>query len=655
MIPRILHHIWLGPRPVPDAWAGAWAAMHPGWEQRIWREDDLEALDMTLRKQYERKVNEGCWPGAADIARLEILKAHGGVYVDIDSRPLRTFEGADFMDADVFAAYEPVASLPGRVANGTIGAVAGADAIDTCIWLIGRMRTLEPAWDTTGGTALTAAMLVHRRCCDVRVLPSRTFYAKDASGRMVPGQEQPFCEHFWSSTNGSYPARAVVLVPRRAGDPVRDRAWEYVKAWWQRDGWTVVEGHHDDGPFNASAARNAAAAAANDWDVAVFADGDTVPASGAVIREAVRLAHERGILVRPFRNYWQLDEAASAEFMATGTVPATGAKRLGETAFGGVNVVSRGLFERVHGYDERFRGWGWEDTAFDATCRVFGGFKRLEGDVYHLWHPISEHRAPDDPQRVANVVLGKRYVAAKNRRKMQALIDERVAAGPVEPTFGLVIITNGRREWIERTVASLEKHVGPFDARLICDDSGDSGYGDWLRQTFPDFTIDAHRHMGHGRAVRHALGAAVRLPVEWVFFCEDDMEFERDVDLRAIANVLRDRPHISQMVIKRQAWFVPELEAGPTVIDRFDPASFTDHDDGNGHAWLEHRLFYSLNPHLVRRTFLRRHHWQGIPNSEHHFSRRLFRDKALAAGMWGKRTDGPWVQHIGLERTGTGY
>src|SRR3990167_7702746 len=104
VIPHRLHHVWLGPRPVPQAWADAWAAAHPGWACRVWREADLAALPMVNRRVYDDFLTRGVWHGAADVARLELLHAEGGVYVDIDSRPLRSFEGAPFMDAGVFAA-----------------------------------------------------------------------------------------------------------------------------------------------------------------------------------------------------------------------------------------------------------------------------------------------------------------------------------------------------------------------------------------------------------------------------------------------------------------------------------------------------------------------------------------------------------------------
>jgi len=91
VIPKRLHHIWVGPRALPTEWVTAWAAMHPGWTTKVWREADLAALPMKNRALFKRQMAAECWHGAADVARLEILYQQGGVYTDVDI--------PDFLDA----------------------------------------------------------------------------------------------------------------------------------------------------------------------------------------------------------------------------------------------------------------------------------------------------------------------------------------------------------------------------------------------------------------------------------------------------------------------------------------------------------------------------------------------------------------------------
>lgn len=213
-VPQILHQIWLGPNPPPSEWIGVWREMYADWTYVLWREDHADRLfEGVSHPAVEAKFRDyqarGHWHGAANVLRAEILLRHGGVYVDVDSRPLVPFTGAAFMDASVFAAYEPnVPDLPGRVANGTIGAETNAPAMATWVRAIAELDAVEPSWDTTGGTSLTAALLLHRRCCDIRVMPPRVFYPRDPHGRLAHGTEDPYTDHFWATTNASYPVPA---------------------------------------------------------------------------------------------------------------------------------------------------------------------------------------------------------------------------------------------------------------------------------------------------------------------------------------------------------------------------------------------------------------------------------------------------------------
>ena len=115
-IPRVFHQIWLGPEPPPrdfDQFRESWREHHPGWELRLWREDDLPG-DLRTRAVYERERQP---VERADILRLELLWRFGGVYLDIDMECLRPIdvlvEGLDFFATEI---------KPGRVTNTVIGA-----------------------------------------------------------------------------------------------------------------------------------------------------------------------------------------------------------------------------------------------------------------------------------------------------------------------------------------------------------------------------------------------------------------------------------------------------------------------------------------------------------------------------------------------------
>jgi len=66
---------------------------------------------------------------------------------------------------------------------------------------------------------------------------------------------------------------------------------------------------------------------------------------------------------------------------------------------GGLLVVSRAAWDRVGGYDERFIGWGHEDSDLHTRLLAEAHWDRIEGQAWHLWHPRDPHRTPE---RMAN-------------------------------------------------------------------------------------------------------------------------------------------------------------------------------------------------------------------------------------------------------------
>ncbi|MGE7370596.1 glycosyltransferase family 32 protein [Neorhizobium sp. NPDC001467] len=87
-VPRKIHQIWIGPRPVPVA-AAAWQrhAEATGYDYALWREDDLRAIGIYGHAVFQSLLDEGDYPGAVDVARYLILAKEGGIYLDCDWYP----------------------------------------------------------------------------------------------------------------------------------------------------------------------------------------------------------------------------------------------------------------------------------------------------------------------------------------------------------------------------------------------------------------------------------------------------------------------------------------------------------------------------------------------------------------------------------------
>lgn len=217
-----------------------------------------------------------------------------------------------------------------------------------------------------------------------------------------------------------------------------------------------------------------------------------------------------------------------------------------------------------------------------------------------------------------------------------------------------VVMTDGRR-YIEHAIDSLETELlGPITRKVIHDDSGDELHRAWLAERFPTWEII-------GTPGRSGFGGAYEAAWKWitanvaerfVFSTEDDFTYNRPVDLEELAAVLDGQPNLVQLALRRQPWNDAERAAGGIVEQH--PEAYAELWDASGRTWLEHRLFFTTNPSLIR-TGLCAGGWPNVPKSEGIFTHRLLRDPAARFGFWGARDSGEWVTHIGAERAGTGY
>ena len=136
-IPKVIHQIWLG-SPYPEKYVAlrdTWLALNPGWEYKLWMEEDIIALKLVNKKQYEKAKNYG---ERSDIARYEILYRFGGLYIDTDFECLRSFD----VFHHCFDFYAGLGFGPEfELCNGLIGAAPGNPILKCAIEKIG---TYEP-------------------------------------------------------------------------------------------------------------------------------------------------------------------------------------------------------------------------------------------------------------------------------------------------------------------------------------------------------------------------------------------------------------------------------------------------------------------------------------------------------------------------------
>lgn len=211
--------------------------------------------------------------------------------------------------------------------------------------------------------------------------------------------------------------------------------------------------------------------------------------------------------------------------------------------------------------------------------------------------------------------------------------------------YTLAVLTHGQSTTLDRAMESFWENVSPWPSEKICVRDGNGrlpGIGD---DHEPWRGVVLVPQQGFCAATRALWRACVTMGTEYVFWLEHDFVFTRALDLRELADVLDDHPTLSQMHLIREPVNDRERKAGGIV-----PMQRADYEQHDG--WMEHRLYHTTNPSLMRRDFMRDNPWPDYDSEcEGKFSWDL-RALGFSTGAWGEGE--PWVEHIG-ERDGFGY
>jgi hypothetical protein len=99
-LPKIIHQIWIGPDPIPKEYQhyiNMMRDMHPDWQHIIWGNKEIfegEFKEDPFLSKWKDQINSEYLLQPAfisDRARLLILEKMGGIYVDVDAKPIKSF------------------------------------------------------------------------------------------------------------------------------------------------------------------------------------------------------------------------------------------------------------------------------------------------------------------------------------------------------------------------------------------------------------------------------------------------------------------------------------------------------------------------------------------------------------------------------------
>lgn len=109
MIPKTVHHMWLGGKPLPEKYVrylDTWKKYNPDFQFKVWRDEDVEKIwEHPELKQFKELFQKASLIEQCDVARYAVLYLEGGVYSDLNVECYKPIE--PLLHRDLGLAYEP--------------------------------------------------------------------------------------------------------------------------------------------------------------------------------------------------------------------------------------------------------------------------------------------------------------------------------------------------------------------------------------------------------------------------------------------------------------------------------------------------------------------------------------------------------------------
>lgn len=206
MIPKKIHYCWFGGNPKPEIverCMESWRKFCPDWEIVEWNEENYDVRSVAFMSEaYDAKK----WAFVSDVARLDIIYRHGGVYMDTDVElfapldPLTTY--------DAFFAFESERSINSGVG---FGAVKNHPAVQRMLDIYsdkhfpkdGKLRTvLCPQFNTAALTAMYPTLRLDGKSQEI-----------EGVRMMTCGEYQSLVKHHGTASWGDGPKLKITGRP----------------------------------------------------------------------------------------------------------------------------------------------------------------------------------------------------------------------------------------------------------------------------------------------------------------------------------------------------------------------------------------------------------------------------------------------------------
>jgi mannosyltransferase OCH1-like enzyme len=98
MMEKIIHQIWVGPYEMPDREKGfveKMKQMNPDWEHILWTDKNLPELPDAVRIRCDMFLTQKDYAHVADVLRVFLINKFGGIYLDVDFKPVGPLSQSD--------------------------------------------------------------------------------------------------------------------------------------------------------------------------------------------------------------------------------------------------------------------------------------------------------------------------------------------------------------------------------------------------------------------------------------------------------------------------------------------------------------------------------------------------------------------------------
>lgn len=241
------------------------------------------------------------------------------------------------------------------------------------------------------------------------------------------------------ATEGIQKPVMSVLVPFRDADGSRSNLINYLRPRWEKslpDAEIIVAADDGESPFSKTIAVNNAFKQSS-GEVIVILDADCWVEPEVLRRGARIISSRRAPWVRPCNKVNRINKRTTDHILSNPTrtqfpqITPQMTERI-TPVVGLVCMVPRSAFLKAGGMDPRFRGWGWEDTAWNWMIDGLHGKAQIWNySINHLWHPRMRGKSGRpvwEGQTERNAQLGRRYKMSRSNphglRKLAAEVQE---------------------------------------------------------------------------------------------------------------------------------------------------------------------------------------------------------------------------------------